>query len=186
MHNIEHYNYPITANKNEILAELSTMVEHETWREGGAGIRAIRWNDFVCQNYEEAEKWIESHDKGFYDQLAVKYWSPMPFRNEKTKELSQKIDEANKEYYAKNAELYPKTRTSEFIGCGMCKSKLATKHVKSNFCPVCGKDLRPETNLKRIAAAKTKLENARKKYNEYIDKHAKKELRWLVKIEYHT
>lgn len=186
MHNVEHYDYNERVNKKEVQAELSDYVSHQTWAEGGSGIEPIRWNDFVCKDYEEAKKWIELHDKGWYDQLAVKYYSPICTKSAKTDELDKKIMDAYKVFNERNSVCYPKTRTTEFIGCGNCKSRMATKYLKGNSCPICHTDLRPETMLKSIAAARTKWENAQKNKAEYVDKHSKKEIRWLVKIEYHT
>lgn len=186
MHNIEFYDYKENVDRTKVWAELSDYVEHCTWTEGGNGIEFIRWNEYVCSSYEEAKKWIEEHDKGWYEQLAVKYYAPINTKTAKTEELDKKIKEAYDIYSQRNNACYPKTRTSEFIGCGKCKSRLASKYLLGNFCPVCRTDLRPDTTLKAIAAAKTKWENAQKAKKEYIDKHSKKEIRWLVKIEYHT
>lgn len=186
MHNIEHYDYREDVDKKVVQAELNEYVSHRTWQEGGDGIDPIRWNNYVCKNYKEAEKWIEQNDKGWYDQLAVKYYSPIDTKTAKLDELDKKIREAYKVFDERNGVCYPKTRTSEFIGCGKCKSRMASKYLSGNFCPVCHTDLRPETMIKSIEAARTKWENAQKNRAEYVDKHSKKEIRWLVKIEYHT
>ncbi len=187
-HNIEHYDYDEKINKNKVQKDLDTYVSHATWQEGGGGIDPIRWNDVVCEDYDSAIEWIEKHDKGWYDCLAVKYKEPVQTKEKTAKELelAQKITEAGKLYNERNSVLYPKTRTSEYIGCGKCGSRLASKYLNSNYCPVCHTDLRPETTLKAIAAAKAKWEKAEEIKQEYIKKHSKKEIRWLVKIEYHT
>lgn len=186
MHNIEHYDYQENVNRKEVQADLSRYVSHQTWQEGGCGIEPIRWNDHICTSYEEAEQWIKEHDRGWYDQLAVKYYSPLKTKTAKTEELDEKIQETYKVYNSRNSICYPKTRTSEFIGCGKCKSRLASQYLSGNYCPVCRADLRPDSTLKSIAAARNKWENAQKMKKEYLDKHSKKEIRWLVKIEYHT
>ena len=186
MHNIELYDYKENVDKKEVYADLNDYVEHATWAEGGSGIESIRWNNVVCEDYEAAKKWIESHDKGWYDQLAVKYYSPVHEKSKKLDELDQKIKEAYDVYNKRNSAIYVKTRTSEFIGCSRCKSRLASQYLQGNFCPICRADLRPDTTLKSIAAAKIKWENAQKTKKDYVDKHSKKEIRWLVKIEYHT
>ena len=46
--------------------------------------------------------------------------------------------------------------------------------------------MRPEYILKSIQAAKNKMERAEKEVSDYAKKKGKKEIRWLVKIEYHT
>ena len=186
-HNIEYYDYKENENKRAILADLSNYVSHATWQEGGHGIDQIRWLEKdICASYSEAQKYIEAHDKKWYDCLAVRYYEPIREKSKKIDELATKVRDAYRLYDERNSALYPKTRTSEFIGCSKCSSRLATKHLKTNHCPVCHADLRPESTMKSIAAAKAKLERAIKERDEYIDKHSKKEIRWLVKIEYHT
>ena len=186
MHNIEYYDYSTSTNKKEIYAELNERVERYTWGEGGNGIDEIRWNDHVCDNYEQAQKWIEQHDKGWYDCLAVRFYSPVVTKSEKIIELDRKIREAYDAYRKKDQELYIKKRTSEFIGCKKCGSRMNSQYLSRNYCPVCGGDLRSDTILKSIASAKNKWENAKKNREDYVNKHSKKEIRWLVKIEYHT
>jgi hypothetical protein len=187
-HNIEHYDYAENASKEKIQKDLNTYVSHRTWQEGGHGIPKIRWNDVVCESYEEAEKWIESHDSGWYDCLAVKYKEPVRdmVKPVKLVEIEKKISETGTLYHQRSSVLYPKARTSEFIGCQNCGSRLASKYLNTNFCPVCKTDLRPETTLKAIHSAKARWEKAQEDKEEYIKKHSKKEIRWLVKIEYHT
>lgn len=186
MHNIEYYSYKETEDKKAIQTELDDYVEHATWEEGGSTTGGIRWIDHVCRSYDEAKKYIEEHDKGWYDCLAVKYISPIQERCAKVEELGKKIKEAYDDYHKKDSAIYVKTRTSEFIGCSDCKSRLAAKYLNTNFCPVCRADLRPETTLKAIAAAHSRWQKAQKNKEEYVNKHSKKETRWLVKIEYHT
>lgn len=185
-HNIEYYDYKENTDKKKIQADLDTYVEHCTWQEGGSGTGGIRWVDHICKDYDEAQKWIEQHDKGWYDCLAVKYYSPLSEKTKKIEELNARIQETYKTYTMRDSTIYVKTRTSEFIGCSNCKSKLASKFLRTNFCPVCRADLRPETILKSIEAAKVKWQNAQQAKKDYVDKHSKKEVRWLVKIEYHT
>lgn len=188
MHNIEHYDYPEKVNKKTVQSELNDYVSYETRGEGGGGIDPIRWNDVVCKSYDDAIKWIESHDKGWYDCLAVKYEEPIKSltKSAKEAELEQKELEARKLYGDRSNALYPRTRTSEFIGCSKCGSRLANKYLNSNFCPVCRADLRPETTLNSIRAAKDKWERAKNALKDYQMNHGRKEVRWLVKIEYHT
>ncbi len=187
-HNIEHYDYHENVSKNQVQKDLDTYVSHCTWQEGGGGIDPIRWNDFICEDYDSAVKWIEKHDKGWYDCLAVKYKEPIRTKEKSAKviELEKKVSETGKLYNDRCNVLYPKTRTSEYIGCGKCGSRLASKYLNTNHCPVCHADLRPETTLKAIAAAKAKWNRAQDSLFEYIKNHSKKEIRWLVKIEYHT
>lgn len=183
MHNIEYFDYKENVNQREVDNEVQDYISEN----GEYGGESVRWcRDAICNNRADAEKWISEHDKGWYDQLAVRYYKPIPFKSKKLDELDAKVKEAFTVFNERNNANYIKTRTSEFIGCGNCKSRLASKYLQGNFCPICRADLRPDTTLKSIAAAKNKWENAQKTRQEYINKHSQKEIHWLVKIEYHT
>ena len=184
-HNIEYRDYKENTDKKKIYEELNNYVEHATWQEGGSGIDHISWNDHVCESYEAAKDWIEKHDKGWYDCLAVKFERPIRGTYD-TKKFDEKIRETCAVCTERSSVIYPKTRTSEFIGCDKCKSRLARTYLNRNYCPVCGNDLRPESMLKSITTATEKWKKAMMAKDEYVRKHSKKEIRWLVKIEYHT
>ena len=72
------------------------------------------------------------------------------------------------------------------MGCKSCGSKLSRVHIKTNRCPVCGADLRPQTMQKAVEAARAKWNRAQDAYNAYVKAHSKSKVMWLVKIEYHT
>lgn len=188
MHNIEYYTYKENVNRNVVQKDIDKYVSRQTYQEGGHGIDGIRWNEYtVCKSYDDAEKWIKEHDKGWYDCLAVRYQEPVqPANDSKIKELEQNVSDTLKEYNSRSSALYPETLTSELTTCKHCGSKLARKFLRSNVCPVCKTDLRPEYIQKSIDSAKTKHIRATSKLEEYKLKHCKKETKWLVKIEYHT
>ena len=187
-HNIEYFEYKESVSRAAVQTELDNYVKHATWQEGGHGTGGIRWNEYeVCKDYDQAVKWIESHDKHNYDYLAVRYFTPVNTpNNKKLEELQQAETAAMHKCEEKSRVIYPSTLTSELITCKHCGSKLARKYLHSNYCPVCRADLRPEYMLKTISAAQQKWNNAIQKLNEYKLKHSKKEIYWLVKIEYHT
>ena len=104
----------------------------------------------------------------------------------KIKELKQKSSDVYAEYQRRDRLLYSQVVTSAFIGCKNCGSRLARKYLCANSCPVCHAELRPEHMLKSISSAKNKWDRTQREVNEYIRKKGKKEVKWLVKIEYHT
>lgn len=187
-HNVEHFTYPEKVNKQKVQAELDDYVAHEDWQEGCTGLfHQIRWLDgTVYKDYQEAHEAIEKLDRGAYDQLAVKYYYHHEIKDQKYGELQDKCAETHTQYESRNRALYAQTVTAAFIGCKSCGSRLARIKLRSNFCPVCGADLRPEHILKSVAAAKNRWDRAQESLKEYRVKKGKKEILWLVKIEYHT
>ena len=188
-HNVEMYSYPEKVNRDKVKRELDNYVAHADWQEGCSGLcRDIRWMDAYAPlpDREAAQRFIEEHDRGSYDQLAVRYYAALPFTDSKRKLLEQRQKEAYAEWEKRDDAVYPKTLKSAYLGCKGCGSRLSTKHLRGNKCPVCGKDLRPESTLKSIAAAKARWERAGALLQQHIQTHARKEICWLVKIEYHT
>lgn len=192
-HTIYYRSYPANCNKAEVEESWDRIVQHEDYQEGASGLpNSIRWIDKTLNSYDEAKNYIDTHDKGWYDCLAVKY---LDFSNikpsKKIGELETRLNSCHEAYWFKNNAFHFENAKAEFIGCKNCGSKIARKHLNGNSCPVCRGDLRPESTLKAIQAAKTAVDKARaaldaerKKYNAKC--HSKAKIRWLVKVEYHT
>lgn len=188
MHNVEHYTFDENVNKKSVQDQMDQHAAYEDRFGGCSGLcRNIRWlEDAPCANCDEALKKIERLDRGDYDQLAVKYYSSEKLKTPKLAELEAKADEARKKYFELDKKVPAKDFAATLVGCKCCGSKIAREYIDSNRCPVCGRDMRSDTLLKQIQAAKTKAEMAQGIVRKYIDKHAKKSVKWLVKIEYHT
>lgn len=185
MHEIRYLSYDAKLSRKEIEDAANRIAEESSDDRCGL-YHSIRWIDKVCDSYYAAKEVIESNDRGAYDQLAVKYYANSHFTDAKRKQLEEKLSETYKELQEIMTASYPKTLASSFIGCKECGSRLSTKHLKGNFCPVCGNDLRPEYIQKKIVAARNRWKSAEGKLRDYIDKHSKKTIKWFVKIEYHT
>lgn len=189
-HNINYYTYKEQVDRKKVYAELNDMVRHETWQEGGS-LDNIRWLDTapICDSYEEAQSYIEAHDRKWYDCLAVRYRSV----NDNIKSVAlEKAKARRSECYEKYASLskafhFADTK-SEYIGCKNCGSKISHKYLRGNYCPVCHNDLRPQSTLDRIKSLKTSFEKACDDVKAIENNLAKKsgKVMWLVKIEYHT
>lgn len=75
----------------------------------------------------------------------------------KAKDLQRRIKETQDKAEKYAAENSIHTHTSEFRGCKKCGSKLATKYIKGENCPLCGNDLRSETVTKTLRNYKEKI-----------------------------
>lgn len=189
MHNIEYYSYGENIKRDYVQQTLDAYVKRQTYGEGGHGLeKGIRWleHEPVCEDDEAARELIGKRDKGWYDQLAVRYYESEQMQSKKLSELRQKIRDTYDEYMRRDREIWAEGVKAEFVGCKACGSKLSRVHIKRNRCPVCGADLRPASTLKSVETAKAKWEKASLAVKKYIATHSKKKVMWLVKIEYHT
>lgn len=195
-HNIVYFEYPENVDKTKVVNELEIYVSHEAWQEGGH-LGQIRWLPGpLCESRDDAEKYIEAHDKGWYDCLAVRYREADYSKPTKTyTALLARQKKAEIRYNKLFERSYPETVTSTYIGCKECGSRLNRSYlinrhtlISPNFCPVCGSDLRPASTLKSIKNAKKAMTVINKKLQDEICRMAKHsgEIMWLVKIEYHT
>ena len=74
MHNIRHFDYHCTCSKKQVQKSIDNFVSREDYQEGAVGLpQPIRWIDRLFPNRDEALDYIESHDRGWYDCLAVRY-----------------------------------------------------------------------------------------------------------------
>lgn len=189
-HNIEYYSYPEKVDRKKVQRQLDAHVAAADYQEGSSGLpKNIEWMDHfaICKNREEAEELIKRYDNGWYDQRAARYYEPEPVFNNKTfaslKEKSTKMFDA---YMDKDRVIWAKEQKAEYVSCRHCGSKLKRDLIRVNRCPVCGKDLRPESTLKAIEAAKKRYTESLSAVTKYQEDHSPKSIKWLVKIEYHT
>ena len=68
-------------------------------------------------------------------------------------------------------------RSSAYIGCPECGSKLYLGYIKGEKCPLCNTDLRPKSTIEKIKWYDKKTKECRNK---------NKEKCWLAKIEWHS
>ena len=184
-HNVKFGTYPENVDKKKVEKEWDIYVQKADYQEGASGLPSrIRWINQVLESEEEAYDYIADHDGGWYDCLAVKYKEKKFSPTKAYLELKQRHEEAFFKWNSAKSEL--RTVKAEFTGCRNCGSKLATKFLKSNKCPVCGTDMRSKTTLDRIARLKSNMDDLKKRMEAEKEKATKVNIRWLLKIEYHT
>ena len=73
-HNVKHLDYHCSVSQKQVQKRLDQYVALADYEEGATGLGSpIRWINHLCKDREEALEYIESHDRGWYDQLAVQY-----------------------------------------------------------------------------------------------------------------
>lgn len=183
--------YEESVSKEVIMEELDEEAIYESDSRSGLP-NSIRWLTPVLNSYEEAEQYIEKNDRQWYDQLAVRYkYIPIAKPSKTYKTLETKLDEAYKKYREADNLVAFKDFKSEYVGCKHCGSKLNTKYMKSNKCPLCHAEMRPQSTLDKIKHLHDKCQELEKKLKEEEDKLRTKnaknaEIYWLVKYEYHV
>ena len=190
-HAIQHYEYDISVDKNRIEKEMNRIAEEDGDYHSGLN-KSIRWVDTICEDRDKAEEFINTHDNGWYDQLAVKF-RVYP-KSEPTKALLNLQARLQKETEKKSAYTQAHCIASfkiEYIGCPKCGSKLKRTLVRGNSCPLCGTELRSKTTMETLQKYEDSIHHIRKlikeeerKINLKNIKQAK--IKWLVKIEYHV
>lgn len=192
-HNIYYEVHDEKCDKRKVQAEWDATVRHEDYQEGSSGLHPpIRWIDKVLDSYDEALKFIEREDSGWYDSLAVKFRDYSALKPSKeVAALENRIKEANAKYRALDEKVHFADAKSAYISCRTCGSRIARQYITRNYCPVCGHDMRPESTLKRLESLentiqklKQQLADAKKEFQQ--KKMKKATIKWLVKVEYHT
>lgn len=183
-------------DKKECEADWNECARHEGYKEGCSGLsQPIRWINHTCESYDEAMKYIESHDKGWYDQLAVKFYDYPKIEGSKTYDnLKDRLSKALIKYEELKNKIHYEGVKSKFIACKNCESKLNSGYFGKglkNTCPICKSDLRSATILETLENYKNNVEKLKKeikaeeiKLQSKIKKKATE--KWLVKVEYHV
>lgn len=192
-HNVDYWVRPEKVNKKAFEAEINERVSHITWEEGGHGlVQPIRWIDRVCDNREDAEEYIRSNDRKWYDQLAVKFLEYPKLEPSKTMLSLQDRLRNEREKQSAYAKAHSVSSfKAEYVGCPECGSKLKRTLLRGESCPLCRAELRSKTTVdtlhryennilelvKKINAEERKMQEKRKKDAKVM---------WLIKTEYHT
>lgn len=194
-HSIQYYTFDINKDKKEILAIVNedAIYNSDNRSELPSPIRYIE--NKVYEDEEAAMEAIENLDKGWYDQLAVKFYSYKKAKETKTiSNLKVRIEthKTNLETY-KNTNAI-KNRKSQFAGCSNCGSKINKEYINDygynwNKCPLCNEDLSSNTVKKSIESKIAKIEEMSNSLKEMIKENNKKgakTTKWLVKTEFHV
>lgn len=194
MHNINYFVYADNTDKGKIQKELDSHVRQVCWEEGAGGLYGqIRFINHLCDNENEAHKYINEHDKGYYDQLAVRFKRPKP-----DAVIPKSYAEAEKRYFdaVSDYDTYKQKnifagRKSKTVGCEKCGSSLSVEYMSRRMgacCPLCNNDLHSASWKETLETKRQKMTKLEKAYliqkQVYIDRNT--EIMWLVKIEYHT
>lgn len=190
-HSIEYFTYDVNTDKKVITAEVNDVAAQ--YGDYHSGLNSpIRWIDVVCEDERKAYEYLQANDKGWYDQLAVKF-REYP-KDEPTKTLLTLKERLNKEREKKKAYENAHSISSfkiEYIGCPYCGSKLKRRLLRGNSCPLCRTELRSKTTMETL---KRYDENIEKISNQIIEEERNinkrnvknSKIKWLVKIEYHV
>lgn len=169
-HQIEYYSTKVTTEKNlKLFISRITGNAYDPRESGGYhGNLTIHRNE-IYKNYEEAVEAIKKYDSGWYSDHIVMYYDISAKGRAKVTEWEKKRDD-----FIETHSIY--RRSSTYIGCPECGSKLYLGYIKGEKCPLCNTDLRPKSTIEKIKWYDKKTKECRKN----------KEKCWLAKIEWHS
>ena len=141
----------------------------------------------ICDSYEAAYEFIQSHDRGWYDDHAVQFKDKSALKPTKQMETlmakANKLQADKKDYLDKHSL---RARKSEFMGCKKCNSKIAVKYIRGHKCPVCNAEMMSQTVVDRLKKYTTDREEVLRQIEQLRRKqNGKCPIRWLVKVEVH-
>lgn len=183
MHNIQYWSYEEECDRGMVMAEVEGYAE----REGDGYSGPIKWHDEVqpLKNRDEAEKWIQEHDRGWYDDHAVRYFDNSQVVTKKIEDLQKQFSETVLKISKYEREHSIKNLKAEYIGCQKCGSRLKRSLIVGECCPLCRIDLRSETTKKALEGYHNKQMKIIEKIKEEQEKHSGT-VKWLVKFEFHS
>jgi len=192
--------YPADVDRREVYSAFNYQILHSTWDEGGHALDGITWlwDYSPLKNADKAKEFLEkrlfaSRHTGT-NGIAVRYLqAPGQKESKALKDLHAKRAVAAAHLLKLDREIYPASLSTAFFSCRECGSRINREKflgkglTNHNMCPVCGKDLRPSTTLKRIERAQATVDKLDEKItaeqNRLNEKYG--EVRWLVMATYH-
>ena len=192
--------YPADVDRREVYSAFNYQILHSTWDEGGHALDGITWlwDYSPLKNADKAKEFLEkrlfaSRHTGT-NGIAVRYLqAPGQKESKALKDLHAKRAVAAAHLLKLDREIYPASLSTTFFSCRECGSRINREKflgkglTNHNMCPVCGKDLRPSTTLKRIERAQATVDKLDEKItaeqNRLNEKYG--EVRWLVMAKYH-
>lgn len=153
------------------------------------GVLTIHKEMQPFETHQDAHNYLQHTCTKRCDDHAVPFYAPVKQRtNKKIQDLQRRILETRDKYYDLDAKSWIGYRTSAYIGCPECGSKIDKKHLKQgeNLCPCCRTDLRPPSTHKRLNGYIEKikeLENRLKTEEKIEYKKGKQVIMWLAKLE---
>ena len=189
-HETKYMEFPKNTSKQEMFARRACIIEACGDRDPSDGSLVTHDNGFtlhdgkVYSSYSDAIDAINKFDNGFYDDHGVLF-KESKAKSKARLDLQDKIQETRR----KKREFYnnhlPSKAKATFVGCPECKSKLAKEFLETDRCPVCKKSMFPKTTKDRLKAYDAKLKQLEAKDLE-LERKQKGEVKWLVKLEFHT
>ena len=170
-HQIEYYSAKVTTEKNlKLFISSITGNAYDPRESGGYHGNLTIHKDKVYKDYHEAIEAIKKYDSGWYSDHIVMYYDISAKGRAKVTEWEKKRDD-----FIETHSIHQ--RSSAYIGCPECGSKLYLGYIKGEKCPLCNTDLRPKSTIEKIKWYDKKTKECRNK---------NKEKCWLAKIEWHS
>ena len=160
------------------------MIQEDVQLSRFSGLRLA--NRLPSKSKEEAESYISTYSSRGGPAIGVEYYltKPRTARQEsKLEKLRQKIMEAQENYEQRKKVIEDKffyNTKSHYVSCKKCSSRLSKQYlrtfVKGMTCPVCGKSIMTDNNLKSLKRFEDKVSAAGGKYHQGEQDIAKKQI----------
>ena len=186
-------NYLTCNKRSEIMAGCKEFAFYNTDRgehpDGSYhGYMTILDNEPIKKSYEDACEYLKEVSKNRSVQdYAVRYYDINALKDSaKAVALTARLHKNRNEkmeYAKKHAVKHHKAAQ---VGCKNCNSKISTKFLHSDICPVCGKDLRATYITDRLKKYDDDYQTLYRQLREEREKKAKKApVKWCYKVEVH-
>lgn len=160
-------------------------------------------DNFICEDIHAAKEKINELDTGFYSDHAVQFYDYSHIGDaqptKKLLNLKSRLAEMEQKYEEYVDKTHVCRRTSQFIGCEKCGSKInslwfsyESGKFRTDKCAVCNFDLRSPTTKARIEKYHKDMKELRKliskdeaKLQDRVNARHKPKVKWLLKVEVH-
>lgn len=150
-----HSGYFTSKSKEDAAAQVMQWGEENYDREETShGFDGVVWKKHICNSYEEAQAYLDQYvDDLYWSGMAVGVEFKCPKKQPKPTQQYLKAVEALQKNQAKlqqsQSTIHYKTTKQQTVSCRHCGYRFNVAELYTNYCPVCRKDMRPDTVLKK-------------------------------------
>lgn len=188
---IDYYTFP-ESDKARINKEFATACEQARYEDGHEYPGSIAcftsigaWRDKQFTSEREAADYLADNHEKWEPAMAVSFRLPAkPTKQDKLKQ--ERAHQSFRSWEKRLSEARQKivetfmSRKSGTVGCSNCGSRLSRSFLERPDCPLCSESLLSETDTKRLAKIRSRLEKAREVLAEASKPKPNGAIGWIV------
>ena len=141
---------------------LSWSEDNYDRQETSHGLDGVVWKNHICDSPEEAETYLKQFIDEVYWQnmgvgVAFRCAKKMPKPTQQYQKAVEALQKNQMKLQQSQSTIHYRNTKQKTVSCRHCGYRFNVAELFNNYCPVCRKDMRPETILKKEEDLRTNI-----------------------------